>query len=141
MSSLIQVTKKLHEKLDEHKADFSIADVWYSDQSRIPRYPAVCVQSDTQTDTLTGANRRVTQIITVLVLIYHGQVQPASENLIAADELTEAIKTFLNTDDDLEGMIVHGYVRSTESGQVARGNTPVRASRLTYEATAKENLP
>lgn len=139
--TLSSVAEYLVNKFEEQKGPLELEDVYYGDQQKIPRYVSLCVQPDTHDFELAGAPRRVLSVPTIMVMVYHGQLQSVQANLLECDQHAYRIAEAINTDDDLGGMIIHGYVTKVESGSVQRGSSPVRATRLTYQATAKELLP
>ena len=125
----------------EQDTTLDLQDVFYGDQNRIPRTPALCVETGDKRRELNGAPRRTRVDMTIFFLVYHSTIADAQTNRENTDRMAFAVEDFIHQDPDLGGLIVHGMVTSIEPGFVSRGNTMYRASRITYEATSQIQLP
>lgn len=121
--------------------ELGLQDVFYGDQDFLPRNPAVCVEPNRKTQELNGAPRRTLIDLSVYVIIYVSATKDAQTNRRDADMLGEAIEDVLHTDAQCGGRVVHSLVTENASGWATKGGTPIRASRLTFDATSQAQLP
>lgn len=128
------------------KTALQIQDVYYGDQERLPRTPAVCVEPGEKVRELNGAPRRTLITFTNYIIVYHNPVKNATVIREEDDQRAEAIERFIHADPyfaDGSGndQVIDSLVTSIESGYQMRANTLFRASRLTVEARNQEQLP
>src|SRR3990172_8212185 len=73
-------------------------DVYYGDQDRYPRFPAISVESGSQSRELnqTGLQQRIG--FTMFCLVYHGPIASISRNREETDAIAEGVVTRLQTD-------------------------------------------
>jgi hypothetical protein len=121
--------------------DLGIQDVFYGDQNRLPRTPAVCVEPGEKRRKLEGLPRRALTTMICYVLVYHNPVTSREVAQEEKDNLTEAIEDKLHADAQMGGTVIDSMVLTTEYGYAQRNNTLFRVSRLAFEATSKVNLP
>ena len=149
-SNLQVLTKHLQKKFEDAKVDLGVQDVFYGDQNRIPRTPAICVEAGEKERELNGAPRRTLVDVTLYVLIYHGAIQSVQLNLEEVDSLAEEVESLIHQDpqfidpNDASGFpaqVIHSLVTRVEAGYQMRSNTIFRATRLTVVARVQEQLP
>jgi len=121
-------------------------DVWYGDQNTIGRTPSVCIEPDEKQRTLEGAPNMTVNEFTVFILIYHNKVQDMQITRKECDVLAYEIEKLIHQDLQLLNggstpRLIHGFVRSNESGYVYKGNTLYRVARLTFYGKNKTSLP
>src|SRR5512139_916007 len=122
-------------------ADLAPMDIFYGDQERIPRTPAVCVEPGEKNRELQGAPNMTSNTFDIYVLIYHNKMQEIQLTRRECDVLAYEIEKRLHQNLQLGGIIIHGYCVSNESGYTYKQNTLYRSARLTYRATSKTSLP
>lgn len=143
--SIVTVTNAIKDKISNAAAS-GLSEVlnpdliFYGDQTRLPGYPAVCVQADTKDRTYSGSFRRTENTFTVHILVYHGEIRSVEENLEEAETLAESIESLIHADATLGGLVIDIFVSQLTSGRAVRSGTPVRASRLTCTAKSKTAL-
>lgn len=140
-TTIPEVAEALFDKLEANKVVLGIQAVYYGDQNRLPVTPAVCIEPDAKTNTLKSAFRMVSLDFKVYILIYHSQVTSPQDNRRNADALAEAVETLIHADKDLGGRVIHCMIDEIASGYVTKGNSLVRASRLTFSALSQNQLP
>lgn len=120
--------------ITSRKATLGLADVWYGDQSRLPRTPADCVDAGPMERTLNRATGKggTENTFRIYHLIYLGKVQDVQANLKQAQELAESIMTVLHEDITLGGLVLHGFVTTIEPGFVRKGDALMKVQRLAW---------
>src|SRR5882762_6254855 len=123
------------------QTDLGIQDVWYGEQRKIPRMPAVEIIPGEKTRNDAGAPRRVENLFEIFVMIQAGQVQDAQLNLHLAGQLAESVEAVIHADPTLGGVCINCMVVRTEFGTTMRSTTELRAARLTVQAKSRTLLP
>lgn len=126
--------------LNDH-AELGLQDVFYGDQDFLPRNPAACVEPQRKTQQLKGAPRRTEVNLSVFVILYVSALTDPQSNRRDADKLSEEVEAVLHLDAQCKNQVIHSLVVSNESGWASKSGTPIRASRLTFEATSQDQLP
>jgi hypothetical protein len=126
---------------------FTIApqDVFYGDQDRIPRTPAVCIEPGDKTRTLTGAPNMTTNEFEVFILVYHDKVEDVQAIRQEVDVLAYEIEKYIHKDLQLKNgtsnpALIYGFVRANESGYTIKAGTLYRSARLIYFGMNKTSL-
>lgn len=122
-------------------ADSNPMDIFFGDQDRIPRTPAVCIEPGEKNRELQGAPNMTLNTFDVFVLIYHNKMQEIQLTRRECDQLAYEVELRLHQNLQLGGIISHGFCVSNESGYTYKQNTLYRTARLTYRATSKTSLP
>jgi len=139
--SLETFTATIQNLITAKQTDLAVADIWYGEQTKIPRTPAVEVIPGGKVRNPAGAPRRVKNAFECFVLVQAGQVQDAQLNLHLAGQLAESIETILHTDPTLGGIVINCLVVRTDFGVSLRSKTEFRAARLTVQAESLTLLP
>jgi hypothetical protein len=140
--SLVVVTQVLFDKFTSLRDTLELTDVFYGDQTRIPRSPCLCVESGTKTRELQGAMRRTTNVFQVYLILYHSEVRDSQTNRKEVDVLAEQVEALVHADPTLGGIVTHSYCTSLTPGYVPKASgTLFKAARITVEATTTTNLP
>ena len=144
--SYTAVAKDIQARLEANKTALGLEDVFYGDQNRIPRTPAVCVEAANKTRELNGLPRRTEVDMTIYVIVYHYKITNVQDVQEEVDTLAEQIEDFLHLDAQLrdnaqEPTVVDSHVRSVESGYQQKKNSMFRATRLTFVARSQVQLP
>ena len=121
--------------------ELGLLDVFYGDQDFLPRNPAACVEPNRKAQQLKGAPRRTNVDLSVFVILYISAISDTQKNRRDADVLSEAVEVVLHLDAQCAQQVIHSLVTSNESGWATKSGTPIRASRLTFEATSQDQLP
>lgn len=141
--SMVDVAFKIYTKLTDNRNDLGLKAVYYGDQERIAGTPVACVEPTSKSNNLntSALARKLDPTIETSILIYHSVVQSTQATRLEADQFGEAVETYLNTLRDLDGLVIHAYVSVMESGYLTKGNTVMRACRLTHTAKTQGYLP
>jgi hypothetical protein len=139
--SLVDVTDYIYDLLTANKTGLGVQDVWYGDQKKLPKTPALCVEPGTKERQLVGAPRQAQVILKVYVIAYSTSVRDEQVNRLEADEIAEGVENLLHSDAQMGGLVVHSMVTAFESGYVVRGAGLVRACRVTFSMLSKTLLP
>lgn len=138
--SLLTFSLAVRNLLSTNAVALGLKGVFFGDRNKIPFVPAACVEPVDKRRELAGAPRRTENTFQVYVLIYHALVDDTERTLTESLTRAEAVETLLHADPQLGGLVIHGLVRSLESG-VAYKQSLFRATRLTFEGLTKTNLP
>lgn len=146
---LYTVTNLLYQKIDGAKATLlplAVAAVYYGDQDIVPVTPAVCIEPGSRTRTLQGAPNMTLNEFEVYILVYHAKVQDDMTTRKEVDQVAYSLEKLIHQDLQLKNggatpNMIHGFVRSHESGIKYMQNTLYRSARLTYYGQNKTSLP
>lgn len=127
--------------LQNHAAELGLLDVFYGDQDFLPRNPAAIVEPNRKEQELKGAPRRTAVQLGVYVVLYVSAITDTQTSRRDADRLGEEVEAVLHLDAQCNGQVIHSLVTINESGWSTKRSTPIRASRLTFEATSQDQLP
>jgi len=143
MTGIVDMAKYLENLLKDadNMANLGLKKVYYGDRQKIPFSPIACIETGEKDRELNGHPRRTLVTIRNYVIIYHGNVRSASDNLQESDERAENVEILIHTDAQMGGLVIDSLVTNVESGYQLRDNTLFRASRLTVEARVQEQLP
>lgn len=134
------VTQAVYDRINGNKVTLGIQDVYYGDQDRLPRTPAVCVESGTKRRDLEGTPFYTRVSLPVMIMIYHSKIQDEQQNRKAADQLAEDIEAYLHADKQMGGTVIYGMVTEVDPGYAHRGGALLRAVRMTWEGTSKVQI-
>ncbi len=121
-------------------ASLGLKDVFYGDQTGIPRTPAVTVElggkerSYNQTGLFTNLD------FSLSIIVYHGLLADVQTIKKELDQFTQAIEDKLHADNTLGGLVISGLVSSVEPGTAIVGQAQFYAHRMTWEAMIKERI-
>lgn len=118
-----------------------VNDVWYGDQSLLPRTPALCVNPGTKKREFQGATFRTLNTIETYVLVYFGVIQDIQLNLHAATTLADAIETLVHSDLKLGGNVTAVLCTQNEPGMINKAGVWMMGARLTFESMSKTTFP
>ncbi len=121
-------------------ASLNLKEVYYGDQTGIPRTPAATVE-------LGGTDRSYNQTglftnldVTLSIVVYHGLLADVQKIKKELDQFVQAVEDKLHKDNTLGGLVISGLVTSVEPGVAVVGQTQFYAHRLTWEAVIKERI-
>jgi hypothetical protein len=140
--SLVVVAQAVQAIVVANKTAWGIQDIYYGDQTLIPRSPAVCIETGEKVRELNGAPRRVLVTLPVYLLVYHNALMPSSDTQRHDNDLlAETIEAELHNHKDLGGIVVHCYCTALEAGYQLKSGTLWQTTRITLEATSQVQLP
>jgi hypothetical protein len=130
------------DRLTANKVDIGtgIEDVFYGDQTMIPRTPALCLEPDGKKRELQGVPRRTENMYTMYIILYVSKVDDTQANARDALVLAEAVEDFLHADPTLDDRVIHSFCTEVEPGYRTRQGTRYRACRITFQAINKTVL-
>jgi hypothetical protein len=134
-------TQALVDKFTANAVSLGIQDVFYGDQNKVPRSPAVCVEPNDKGRDLVGAPRYTETILSVYVIIYHAVVQDEQVTRKQADLFAEAVEDLIHLDPQLGGLVIHCMVTSSQSGYAVKARSLFRATRMIVEGKVRKTLP
>lgn len=140
-NSLQDVAEYLETLLVNQQGALGLADVYYGDQSRIPRTPTACIDPGEKRRELNGIPRRTDVRFINYVLLYHNPIDSVIALTKESDALAEEIETLIHLDAKMGGLVIDSMVTTVEFGYQTRGSSLYRVSRLTVEGRSQVQLP
>ena len=136
---LSTVADYINTLLNTNKVTLGLQDVFYGDQEKIPRTPAVAVETGVYTRELSGigGKGRTDNKFTVYILVYNNRIRDEQLNRKDVLTLSEAIMDVLHSDVTMGGNVIHGHVTAIEPGYAIRQNVLMRMARITWEGLTK----
>jgi hypothetical protein len=135
------ITEAVFDAIVAQKTPLGLEDIWFGEQSKIPRTPAVCVVGDSKRRDPSGAPRMVTNTFVVRVDVYISKVQDIQESDRDALVLADNVEVVLHSDLTFDGLVYGSLVTANEQGVFNKANTNFRSARLSLELTSKTMLP
>jgi hypothetical protein len=126
-----------------------VQDIFYGDQLKIPRFPAICIETGTKLRTWPPLpSLRSENTLEVTFFCYWAYLTGSEELKLKTDQLGEAVEEYMNinhlTLNDASGvpLVIHGHVVENEPGYAVRNNNTnqIHASRLLWRAITKTQL-
>ena len=142
--SLVEVAEAIGAILEANKTTWGVKDIYYGDQDRIPRNPAICIETGEKTRELNGAPRRTLVTLPVYLLVYHNALTAgAAGQRKANDTLAELIETELHKAEnrDLGGIVIHTMCTALEPGYQRKRDALWQTTQITVTATSQVQLP
>lgn len=132
---------KIFDLIEANKITLGFQDVFYGDQERIPRHPAVCVESGDKAQELNGAPRRTAVTLECILLVYHSKVQQTQTSRRELELLNEAVELLIHQNRTMDDTVIHCMVTQIEPGYMSKNGTMMRASRITIVGNSQVMLP
>ena len=148
-ANMVIIAEKILQRIETAPSDtFTIVPAFtaYGDQDRLPSTPAVCVEPGDKDRTLEGVPNMTLNEFTIFVMVYHNKVQDNQLTRRECDMLAYEIEAYLHEDlqltlgDPAAPALIHGFVRSNESGYSFKNGTLYRSARLTFYGKNKTSL-
>jgi len=132
--------KAVQTLLETNQVALGIEQIFFGDQTRIAKTPTVCVEMGDKDVSLVSAFRGAEADISCYVIAYLAVFGSPQDNAEEAGDLADAIETVLHEDAQLGGLVLHCYVSRVEPGYATKGNSIMRAVRLTFKGQTKYQL-
>jgi len=114
--------------------------VYYGDEEKIPRTPAITVAGIAKTRELAGTGHQTLNSFEVVMTIFHAKYGSVQVNRQECDKFAEEVEEFLHSDRRLGGELIHSFVSRVEPGYVARGEQILAGTRITWQGLSKTRL-
>ena len=128
--------------LQAQKSEFAtpVIDVLYGKHGMIPNSPTIVVMSGVTDRTLRGVaapGGRTSNELNVLIDVMGADVLAGeSAGRLAIDTLAEDVEHYLHSFPNMDGLVIHGYVRRKDPGELFINNSSWRTVRMTYVGTS-----
>jgi len=114
----------------------------------IPEVPAVIIEPGVKERTLSGTGHQTTNRFVIALFVYHTSIEGVEAIQKAADELTEALETAINTEclpaarggTKFNDLLTHGYVTDIQYGFFEMADKIMRVNRITFQGLSKTGL-
>lgn len=128
--------------------ELGLRRVYYGDQTYLPEVPALCIEPAVLVREMAGVPLRTLNQFNVSLLLYAANIEGVEDAQHSADTFAEAIVDVINQDGlpthqggtNFNGLVIYGYVQSSEYGYVVKDNKLMRANRMIVFAQNKTNL-
>lgn len=111
------------------------------DHQLLSKVPVGCVYPAEESRRYVGAPRRVENIISIIVMLYHGAVQPRGMNQQENLRLTTQVVDYLEADANFgDELVINTFVSRIEHGEVTRTRSKYYATRITLQVTTRFNI-
>ena len=115
--STLVVAEKVKEYLDAKKTEWGVKDIFWGDQRKIPRNPAICIETGAKSRELQGAPRLTEVIMEVYLIVYHNALEAGTNDQRRKNDLlSEQIEAEINSHEDFDGIVIHAYCTGVEPG-------------------------
>lgn len=141
VTSPLGLAKILKAIIEASQNTWALQAVYLGDQERIPFSPTICVEPGPKTRELAGVPRRTNTLLTVYVLIYHGEISDGRDVMDKNQTLVESVVAALDADDTQGDKLVHGYCSEIAPGYVKKTGKLMQGTRITYTGVIREQLP
>jgi hypothetical protein len=123
----------------------SANNMYYGDQTKLPKYPALCVEPGPKDQDYKGGFRVLNIQFTVYVILYLGVVQSVQLNAVQVDQTADLVETLIHSDPSFKvggvQKLIDIVVKKVEPGYATKENSIVRANRLTVIGKSQSILP
>lgn len=142
------LTDHLKVLIEANAVALGIRKVYYGDQAYIPEVPAVCVEPAAITRTMVGVPLRTDNEFNCSILVYCANIEGVEDAQHAADDVAENLVDVINGDGvpaqhggtNFGGLVIYGFVQSSEYGYIVKDNKLMRANRMMVYAMNRTNL-
>jgi hypothetical protein len=146
-----EIAQRILALLEDNSVSLVTEDgmILYGDQSRVPVTPTLCVESGPAARVLAGVggNGRTENILVCYILLYYAKVDSNQVTKLAAEQCSEAVVRYLDTNPTLArggdgGIVIHGYVTAVDPGYSFKnkGSDLYYSVRLTWTGKTKTML-
>lgn len=134
------VTQYWVDTLNTNKFDLGLQDVYYGDQVKIPRTPAVAVDTGDLSREIKAVQNFTEDTIEIYFLCYLSKVKTEEAARKQSEVLLETVLDFLDKDTTAGGNVIYGYVTRAEPGYVNRSGILMRSARVTWQGLRKKQI-
>lgn len=141
------IARRWFQILTDVKELLFIKDVWFGDQTVLPRTPAICVEPGVKRRSLAGVPDMTHMEIDTVFFIYHSEVskdqQQARDDCI---KFAEDVEEYLHVNHlrllaaDGTQLTIHGFCTDFDPGYSYRPRTLYNAVQMTWTNTTKVSL-
>lgn len=123
-----------------NKVGLGIVDVFYGRHNVAPNSPTVVVATgilDRELRGVAAPGGRTSNELNILIDVMAADVLNGEEvSRLAVETLAENVEKLLHTSPQMGGLIIHGYVRRRNPGEVFINSSMWRVVRLTFVGTS-----
>lgn len=134
------VTQYVTDLLKTNKVALGLKDVWYGNQELTPNTPCASVESGQYSRELQGSQNATINHLRVEIILYVSKIGDTQVNLKQSEELAEAVMALLHLDLNMGGLVYYGFVTTISPGVVRKGNSLMRATRISWQGESKTRL-
>jgi hypothetical protein len=146
--STLEVALRFHEILDLAKAELGLKDVWFGDQTLLPRTPCVTIEPGRERRALQGVPDMTLMEIDTGIILYHSKVSNEQQQArIDCNDVAQRIKNYLHVNhirlyskDGTRQLTIHGFCTELDPGYAARPGTLYNAVSMVWTNTTKTSL-
>lgn len=135
---LYQVADAIKALIEANQVALGVEVVYFGDQARIEKHPAICIEPNAQRNELSGVATpmRLMRTHQVYIILYHSKFVDTQMQRRDCDAMAAEIEELVHNNVTLGGLVIHAYVSSVDSGY-SRKQGIVRAAGITVTAITK----
>jgi hypothetical protein len=131
------MTLKIHNRLEGHKAELEVRDVWYGEQRLYPNFPCIAVESADKRRTHMNTRRwDLTFLVDILLIL--DKVDSMEQTRQELERHIHLVEDVLHEDTTMGGSVIFGFVTRAQPGFQMRGSVMRQAARLRWEGSSRE---
>lgn len=127
-------------KANQNGFSLPVRDVIYGKHGMVPNSPTIVVMAGVKDRTLRGVaspGGRTNNEMNVLIDVMAADVLGGeAAGRLALDTLAEDVEHYLHSYPNMDGLIIHGYVRRSDPGELFINNSAWRNVRMTFVGTS-----
>jgi hypothetical protein len=127
--------------MQDNATALGVEDVWYGDQTLLPKTPAICVSPGDKKRIFQGSSYRTLNTFETYVMVYWGQIQDIQANLHSCTNLADDIETLVHSDLTLGGNVFSVICMQNQPGIANKQGALLVGARLTFESMSKTTFP
>lgn len=149
-NSTLVIAKRYQEILTAAKVTLGLQDVWFGDQSIVPRTPAVCIEPGLKRRNFDGVPDMTMMNIDTIILLYHSQViVNGGQQQARSDAITfaEDIEEFLHVNHPrlfnataTQQLTIQGFCTDFDPGYSYKSRSLYHAVQMTWTNLTKVSL-
>lgn len=130
--------------LETNKVTLGLDDVFYGNQRMLPRASSAVVIAEGKARQLAGVTApggRTMNELMVSIDIHRSKVGVEADEREAVDEIATDVETLLHSDTTIGGIIIHGFIRSVQRGEIEFAqNSMFRSVHMSFVGQTKTYL-
>lgn len=131
------VAKSMLALLEARAPELGLEKVWYGDQQRVSEFPSAAVEPAPTEYSRYGTGHQYAIQFNLAIMVYYAQVVSEEELKEESDAFAMRVMRAVNSDRNLDGLIVHGNVTRVEPGLARRSGAKFRATRIFWEGIGR----
>jgi hypothetical protein len=139
--SISVMTQALVNVLEEHQQEIGLKRVYYGDQSMVPDFPSVGVETAPLDRLWDKSSTHKFEInLRCDLYLYVGRVQSSELTKQEVDALTQRVEDAVHIDFTVGGLVIFGYIERIEPGVSMKSDVMVQTTRLSWVGLSRQTF-